>query len=66
MARTEIEIDKDYKPRYKANKEWQKNVKFNKHWYHLESLYDNELYDFNQPLTDYSNRFDFNQSLFEY
>jgi len=47
MACKEIEIDKNYRPRYKANKEWEKDIKFNRHWYHLSSLYDTEQFDFN-------------------
>lgn len=66
MACKEIEIDKNYRPRYKANKEWEKDIKFNRHWYHLSSLYDTEQFDFNQPLSDQEDSFDFNQTLFEY
>lgn len=39
-------------PSYPTAKEWAKDVKFNKHWYHLRALFDDtdELFDFNSAL----------------
>jgi len=52
--------------KYKANKEWTKDFKFNGYWYRLSSLFDrvdkkNKDFDFN---ADYDKDFDFNQDIF--
>lgn len=56
---------KKYKPQYLANTEWTKDIKFNNHWYHLRSVFDNDQneFDFNQSINDRAFKFDFNQNL---
>lgn len=54
----------EYKPKFVANREWSKDIKFNNHWYHLKSLFDQSVcdYDFNQAVFDDTNDdIDFNQ-----
>jgi len=57
-------FDDEYTPIYKANREWQKDIKFNKRWYHLSSVFDNQEFDFNQPMFDCC-EFDFNMEMNE-
>lgn len=54
------------KAKYLANREWAKDIKFNGHWYHLQSLFDKAInksktrYDFNDV---YDSQYDFNNQL---
>lgn len=36
----------EYKPKFVANREWSKDIKFNNHWYHLKSLFDQSVCDY--------------------